>query len=96
MILAILSFLQIPIGVYVLYRTVIALRVTHDRQVRFGLDCMLMVTIAVMVARLTAYSPVEMGRDTEIAVTHGLIAVALLSFTPMINVLVRLGRQHVT
>lgn len=87
-----LALAHLPIGAYIVYRCLVALRVTHDKQARFGLECVLAMAAAVIALRLTDYTTPLEG-DVRDITWRTAVSLVMLSFLPLINALARSDRR---
>ncbi|MGK0546329.1 hypothetical protein ACSEE7_12580 [Halomonas cupida] len=83
---------HIPLGAYIVYRCVMALRSIKDASARFAVELVLGICAALIALRLTDYTmPLE--GDARFAVWRALVSLTMLSFLPLINALARSDRR---
>ncbi|WP_252109069.1 MULTISPECIES: hypothetical protein [unclassified Halomonas] len=88
-----LAIAHVPIGIYIVYRCISALRTTRNSQSRFAIECVLGIAAAVIALRLTDYTmPLEV--ETRYVTWRVLVSLAMLSFIPLINALARSDRRQ--
>ncbi|KJZ10445.1 hypothetical protein TW86_14215 [Halomonas sp. S2151] len=88
-----LAAAHVPIGMYIVYRCIVALRVTHDGQSRFAIECVLGIAAAVIALRLTDYT-IPLEGEARYVTWRALVSLAMLSFLPLINALARSDRRQ--
>ncbi|WP_427030888.1 hypothetical protein [Halomonas sp. H2] len=89
---SLLAIAHIPIGVYIVYRCISALRTTHDSQSRFAIECVLGIAAAVIALRLTDYT-IPLEGEARYVTWRAMVSLTMLSFLPLINALARSDRR---
>ncbi|WP_237673513.1 hypothetical protein [Vreelandella profundi] len=88
-----LAFAHVPIGIYIVYRCLVALRSTRDTQARFAIECVLGIAAAVIALRLTDYT-IPLEGEARYVTWRAMLSLTMLSFLPLINALARSGRRQ--
>ncbi|MDN6321069.1 MAG: hypothetical protein L0J73_00105 [Halomonas sp.] len=87
-----LAIAHVPIGIYIVYRCIAALRTTHDKQSRFAIECVLGIAAAVIALRLTDYT-IPLEGEARYVTWRAMVSLTMLSFLPLINALARSDRR---
>jgi|GEM_PF-6891371 len=89
----VLAIAHVPIGIYIVHRCISALRVTHDSQARFAIECVLGIAAGVIALRLTDYT-IPLEGETRYVTWRAMVSLTMLSFLPLINALARSDRRQ--
>jgi hypothetical protein len=89
----VLAIAHVPIGFYIVYRCISALRTTHDAQSRFAIECVLGIAAAVIALRLTDYT-IPLEGEARYVTWRVMLSLTMLSFIPLINALARSDRRQ--
>lgn len=87
-----LALAHIPVGAYLVFRCLKALRTVTDRDVRFAIECVLALSAGVIAIRITDYTA-PLNGDARYATWRTVVTLAMLAFVPLINALARTGRR---
>ncbi len=79
---------HVPIGAYLVYRCVNALRMLENRNARFGLECVMTVSTIVLALRLSDYT-VPISADVRAVTSQVVMALVMLAFLPLVDALAR-------